>query len=376
MSSSSPPVGPTIPWDDDSRALWSDVAARRLRVKVVPPCDGATEIVLEGLCPRCHHDFVSIHPIRTVMSESQAKNAAEQLAVSEEYGLRRVTAQCHCTHKHMDAPEGRDGCGAPFALWVLWSTDTCTRSLLRRTLRWVFRRAKGGERRVELVRSAGRAAPLALEDERQLRASATTQLADVRKAAESWRTGLAGFLAILVAVFFVKGKDSFSDIDGAWWKRALAALLLAAGLLALYGAYRALRAAYGTPRDEYLGEIPPLFRLLYPTTPRDIYKYGTVSAWRHASAQTAVGDLRQAKLATVLSLVAFGAAATITWFAPGPAAPAFVAVSYHESGTAKKACGKVLKSPTGRLWLEPTSGPTTKLALRDADVVTVVASCP
>jgi hypothetical protein len=215
-----------------------------------------------------------------------------------------------------------------------------------------------------------------LEEEKELRASAATQLADVRKAAESWRNGLAGFLAILVAVFFIKGKSSFDDIDGGGWKALLAALLLVSATLALYGAYRALRAAFGTPRDDYLGEVSPLFRLLHRTTPRDIYRYGTVSAWHHASARTAVGDLRQAKVATVFSLIAFGAAAAITWYAPGPPAPAFVSATYRTGGATTTACGKAVDSPAGMLWVKPASGAVQKIPLKAAESVKVVAGCP
>jgi hypothetical protein len=368
-----------LAWSDEPDQQWSDEAARALRVRVVPPCDGATEIALEGPCPRCHHQFVSTHPVRAVMSDAAANALAAAADISRPagYGIRRVTGECSCLHEHSDAPEGRAGCGAPFALWISWSTETCTRSRLRRWLRSLLGRPKGEEREVAPLRSAGKAEPLALEEERQLHLAASTQLADVRKAAESWRTGLAGFLAILVSVFFVKGKDSFDDISGTGWKNALATLLLVSATLALYGAYRALRAAYGTPRDEYLGEISPLFRLLHPTTPRDIYKYGTVSAWHHASARTAVGDLRQAKVATIGSLISFGAAAAITWFAPGPPPPGFVSATYRPSGQpTTTTCGEAVPSPTGTLSIRPAAGSTQTLALEDVRSIKVVASCP
>jgi hypothetical protein len=312
------------------------------------------------------------------MSDEAARTlaTAADAAPQAGYGLRRVTADCSCLHTHSKAPAGRTGCGAPFAVWVAWSTDTCTGSRFRRWLRTLSGQPEGEERKVEPLRSAGEAGPLALEEEKELRASAATQLADVRKAAESWRNGLAGFLAILVAVFFIKGKSSFDDIDGGGWKALLAALLLVSATLALYGAYRALRAAFGTPRDDYLGEVSPLFRLLHRTTPRDIYRYGTVSAWHHASARTAVGDLRQAKVATVFSLIAFGAAAAITWYAPGPPAPAFVSATYRTGGATATACGKAVDSPAGMLWVKPASGAVQKIPLKAAESVKVVAGCP
>lgn len=377
--SSSPPLSRPIPWCDDPRPLWSAEVARTFKARVAPPRGDATEIVLEGRCPRCHHDFASTHPIRAVISESKKQELAEQdeATAPDGYELARVTTDCRCSNKHADAPEDRTGCGAPFAVWVSWSPAP-EPSLRDRVFSWLSQAPLpvGRERTVEPLVSAGLAEPLALEEERQLRTAAATQLADVRKAAESWKTGLAAFLAILVAVFFVKGKDSFDDIDGAWWKRALAFLLLLAGASALYGAYRALRAAYGTPRDEYLGEVSPFFRRLHPTTPRDISKYGTVSAWHHASARTAVNDLRHAKVATIFAMFAFAAAAAITWFAPGPPVPASAKVTYRVRGGRITTCGKVAESKAGRLKIEPPSGRSHTPSLRAVDSIRIVKSCP
>jgi hypothetical protein len=346
-------------------------------VRVVPPCDEATEIVLEGKCPRCLHQTVSTHPIRAIMSDSVARALAEKDGVPppEACAIRRVTAECCCLHEHPNTPAGKRGCGVPFALWVSWSTGTCTRSRLRRLLRRRLGKPAGARREVGPLVPAGEPTPLDVLEERELRTSAATQLADVRKAAESWRTGLAGFLAILVAVFFIKGKDSFGDISGTAWKAALATLLLVSAALALFGAYRALRAAYGTPRDEYLGEVTPLFRRLPSTTPRHIYDYGTVSAWHHAAAQTAVNDLRLAKGATIGSLLAFAAAASITWFAPGPPAPAFVKATYRTSGQIATICGEIRASPTSTLTIKGANGSAKEVKLPDVVSIEVVDGC-
>ncbi len=152
-------------------------------------------------------------------------------------------------------------------------------------------------------------------------------------------------------------------------------LLLVSAALALFGAYRALRAAYGTPRDEYLGEISPLFRRLPSTTPRYIYDYGTVSAWHHAAAQTAVNDLRLAKGATIGSLLAFAAAASVTWFAPGPPAPAFLKATYQTLETTATICGESIASPTGTLTIKPAEGEAQKIQLPEVISIKVVKSC-
>jgi hypothetical protein len=243
-------------------------------------------------------------------------------------------------------------------------------------LRRLLGRPKTGRRKVDALKPAAEPSPLDVQEERELGAATATQLADVRKAAESWRTGLAGFLAILVAVFFIKGKDSFDDISGTGWRTALAVLLLVSAAFALYGAYRALRAAYGTPRDEYVGEVPLLFRHLHPTTARYIYDYGTVSAWHYAAARIAVNDLRRAKVATIGSLITFAAAASITWFAPGPSAPGFAEVTYRTHGTTATICGKSIESRAGTLTVEPPRSETQKILPRQIVSVMVVKTCP
>jgi hypothetical protein len=301
-----PQTNPSLlPWSDEPDPKWNQEAANAFTARVMPDGFDATEIVLEGKCPRCRHQTVSTHPVRSVMSDQEAREraAADGCPAGARNGLRRVTAQCRCRHNHPDTPDSEDGCGAPFALWVYWARED--------------EKGRGRDAKQWPARATSL---LDLEEEIALQRSASSQLADVRRSAESWRTGLAGFLAILIAIFFIRGKDSFDDIRGGGWKALLAALLLFAAGSALYGAYRALRAAYGVPRDEYLGEVTGMFRLIpdaLRTTPRDIHDYGTVSAWQHAFARQAVADLRHAKVATVVSVIAVASAAAVTWFAPG-----------------------------------------------------------
>jgi len=295
----------SVPWSDEPDPKWNQDAANALTARVMPHGYDATEIVLEGRCPRCGHQTVSTHPVRSVMSdeEARAQAAADGCPAGPREGLRRVTAQCRCRHDHPETPDTEDGCGMPFALWVYWA-----------------REGEEGRRRAARRCAARATSLLDLEEELALQRSASSQLADVRRSAESWRTGLAGFLAILIAIFFIRGKDSFDDIGGAGWKALLAGLLLFAAGSALYGAYRALRAAYGVPRDEYLGEVSGVLRVIpdsLRSTPRDIHDYGTLSAWHHAFARQAVTDLRHAKVATVASVIAVASAAAVTWFAPG-----------------------------------------------------------
>jgi hypothetical protein len=349
-----------VPWSDEPDSGLNRAAVEALEVRVVPAARQPTEIVLEGKCPRCLHQTASTHSVRTLISDEEARRlaAGDGFSPPEGAALRRVSAQCDCRHEHPQTPAGEHGCGAPFALWAAWSREV----------------GESGDR-VVTTAAALRTSPLEVREERALEASARTQLADVRKAAESWRTGLAGFLAILVAIFFIKGKSSFDDISGTGWRVGLAVLLLLAAACALFGGYRALRAAYGTPRDEFLGEVPKLFRYLPETTPRHIHEYGTVSAWRYAFARQAVNDLRLAKVATIASLGAVACAAVVTWFAPGPPSSALVRATYRDGRTTSSICGEVVRSSGGRLVVRDSQGLQKDLRLSDVDSMHLVRSC-
>jgi hypothetical protein len=322
--------------------------------------------------------MVSTHPVRAIMGASEAKAAAlaerEPVEVPDGYGLRRVAGECCCNYEHPGTPEGQAGCGAPFALWVAWSNPEKWSWKRSETLQWLERNPPN-EQRVVDRRPAASPRPLDVEEERALQVAAATQLGDTRKAAESWRTGLAGFLAILIAIFFVKGKSSFDDISGSGWKWALGTLLGVSAGLALFGAYRAIRAAYGVPRDEYLGEVPWFFRPFPPTTPRHIYDYSTVSAWRHAMARTSVNDLRWAKLATLGSLAAFVAAAAITWAAPGRPATTYTKVTFRKAGTTATACGESVKATSDTITIKLAPSGTQTIPVSDTVSVAVVKSC-
>jgi hypothetical protein len=323
--------------------------------------------------------MVSTHPTRAIMAEHTAQTTAkrEAGALLKGYGLRRVTGECGCKYTHPGTPEGQAGCGAPFALWIWWSNPMkWSRWSWKRsgTMQWL-ERTPLNERRTVKKSAASAPQPLDVEEERALQDAAATQLKDTRKAAESWRTGLGGFLAILIALFFVKGKSSFDDISGSGWKWALGGLLVASAVLALFGAYRAIRAAYGVPRDEYVGEVPLLFRPLPATSPRHIYDYGTVSAWRHAMARTSVNDLRWAKLATLGSLATFVFAAAITWVAPGQPAAKYTKVTYRQAGTVATVCGESVKTSTGSITIRLAPNGTQDIPVSDLVSVAVVKSC-
>jgi hypothetical protein len=362
------PKPTAIPWSDDPAQAYNVEAPQVLRVRVMPSRANATEIVLEGICPRCSHPTMSTHPVRSVVTttaetldDAESMQLPSALPAQATIKRRRVTAQCDCSHEHPGRPEAATGCGAPFALWITWD-------------------ASGGsplDRHAALSPADGTSL-LELQEDKDLQHAAEGQLASVRKAAESWRNGLAALLGVLTVVFFVKGKESFDDIEGAGWRWALATTLLAAALLAINGAYRALRAAYGAPRDEYVGRASfTLARLprRLRTTPGEMDEYGTLSAWRHAFAVQAVKDLWWAKASTVGSLLMVTVAAVITWTAPGPPPPAFAQLTYAHAGQQHVVCGELKRGFDGRFVVEDGDGKSTRVDFGELSAFKIVAKC-
>ncbi|MFK4071409.1 hypothetical protein [Streptomyces sp. NPDC029674] len=70
------------------------------------------------------------------------------------------------------------------------------------------------------------------------------QLAAVRRQAEGWRNGLAGLTGLVGAVFVLKGRESVAGMPDLW-RWTTAGLLVAAFVLLLSGALKAVRAAHG-----------------------------------------------------------------------------------------------------------------------------------
>jgi hypothetical protein len=296
----------TYAWTPELDGEWRVGAAAGMRAWVSFAGEVAYEVLIEGRCPRCHHSITATVPARAVQAP-WAERAPD--FGSNALGRRFVTLACNCADSHGGAPVNSAGCGAGFSVWLGW-----------------------GERVPSTAWSVATIAPgpaatrLGVEQEHLLHERRATELDAVRKAAENWRTGLGALLALLVAVYFLKGKESIDDISSEGARRWLAALLLGAGGCAVVGAYRAVRAAYGLPSDEYTGIADSrLMRATVPVkralafgmlrTPGGPEQYATVGAWRHAFARLAVNDLRIAKIMTVLSLLLFTGAVLVNWFA-------------------------------------------------------------
>lgn len=192
-----------------------------------------------------------------------------------------------------------------------------------------------------------------------LQALAETQLADTRKAAENWRTGLASLLALITTVSLVKGRDSFDKYDESG--QTVLVLVLAATLLcAAIGAYYALLAAYGEP-----GEVRTA----------DIDTAGGMAAWNMNRAARAASDLRWARWLTFASLVGLAGGVGTTWLAHKPAVKPPASVRVEVSSKAEGVCGELLRFDEGTLKIKVDSEHSPTLQLTDVTSLAVVASC-
>lgn len=180
--------------------------------------------------------------------------------------------------------------------------------------------------------------PGALRSAERVQALIGTQLADVRKAADSWRTGLLGLLALIATVSVVKGRESFQDL--AFPGPEVIGLALAAALaLAAYGSLQAMKAAYGDPKAR---------------------KTDGILTWDYQDSEAAVGSLRNARWAIVLSLLALAVSVALTWYWPTEAA-----TRVRADFGSTKVCGTLVRADSQTVVIKEDgsekSNPTTGL---------------
>lgn len=152
---------------------------------------------------------------------------------------------------------------------------------------------------------------LEIEEEEELQKVAETQLTDTRKLAENWRNGLAALLALVATIFFVKGRESAFDI-ATGWRVTLGLILVLAFAAAVWGAWQAMKGAYGSPGAIEWNEIRA---------------EGGWSGYQSSLAESAAQHVINAKWATVVSLGALVVAVLLTWFAPKPSATTLISTT-------------------------------------------------
>lgn len=174
---------------------------------------------------------------------------------------------------------------------------------------------------------------------------AEDELADTRKAAEGWRNGLAGLIALVTTVSVVKGPETIEGLPG-WAKGAVGILLLLALVCAVIGARLAIGAAYGQGDLDVIGE--------------------SVSRWKHELATDARQNIEDARGWTYATIGFLVLAIGIVWYVPNE--PEAVVTVETEKGTT---CG--VPEVVGQ-YLVLTEGDGNRVTIRLADVTSLSAS--
>jgi hypothetical protein len=200
-----------------------------------------------------------------------------------------------------------------------------------------------------------------IDDQERFHKLASTSLADVRGAAEKWRTGLAALVTLVTGGLLIKGPESANDLTTGW---RLAITILAGGgiAVAIYGLWRALKASAGIPKRQDLDAM--------------VAENGSVLGYEVAQADKAAGELRLARGALMLALPLLGAALIVWWWAPKKpvSPPAYVEVD--QISPSKSVCG-TLKSGDNqhlRVQVAGEENPTT-IPLNNVANLRVKASC-
>ncbi|MGK5547389.1 hypothetical protein ACSNOH_22030 [Streptomyces sp. URMC 127] len=145
-----------------------------------------------------------------------------------------------------------------------------------------------------------------------------TQLPELRRQAEGWRTGLTGLTALITVLVVLKGRDNLADLPpGA---RMTATVLLGCAFLVLVtGALLAVRASHGRPGEEIVLGGQALRRW----TRHEVVRVGRA--------------LKAAAVCSVLGVVLVAAAVATAWSTAGERAADLVRVR-TPSGTV---CGEL-----------------------------------
>jgi hypothetical protein len=182
-----------------------------------------------------------------------------------------------------------------------------------------------------------------------------SQLPDVRRSAENWRNGLVALTGAIAAFSIIKGPEDVGGLDD-WAAYTVGVLLLFAFACAIFGAWKALDAAYGTPSI---------------ITRERLRSLGGIDGYNLDLAARSAAHLRRARLATIATLILLVAALGLTWYGPRTAS-----VYLHvERKELPGVCGKLLSSEQGYLDLQPPGSDAVRVTLADALKVRAVEEC-
>lgn len=180
-----------------------------------------------------------------------------------------------------------------------------------------------------------------------------TQLPELRKQAEGWRTGLTGLTALLAILVTLKGRDDLAQLPSAA-RHTATALIGAAFLLLVIGSVLAVRAAHGRPGS------------------RVLLAGQALRAWTETETVRVTRSLRYASVCCV-SGVALVAAAVVTAWATTESSPDHLV---RVTTTTGARCGEFLGAGRDGVTLkEDGGGARITLAARTVISVTPVSGC-
>ncbi|MFF5252048.1 hypothetical protein ACFY4K_08300 [Streptomyces leeuwenhoekii] len=179
-----------------------------------------------------------------------------------------------------------------------------------------------------------------------------SQLSEVRKQAEGWRTGLTGLTALLAVLVTLKGRDDLSRLPPTA-RHTATALLGTAFVLLVVGSVLAVRAAHGRPGSRVLLAGQALRR------------------WTERETIRVARALRLASVCCVSGLTLVAAAVVIAWTATD--APPGHLVRVVTTGGER--CGELLGAGPEGVVLRGGDGGRTVLPLPTVASVVPVGGC-
>jgi ribosomal protein S27AE len=287
------------------------IAATTFRAEL----DTAGEIIrLQGICPKCGHDMTFEHQTKIALGIAAEAEVEDLAALSV---TAEIPMSCKCGQPHPKAPEDQPSCGR---CWQVQGSWTGTAGL---------------------VALAGSAHLADCEEAMDLQELQRTELERVRKAAENWRTGLAGILALVTTVSIVKGKDTITGLASPHRIVLGIVLVITLGLAAI-AALLALRAAYGSLEQTKLDR--------------------SLVALRAAEVRTALTYLKWTRGLTVAALVLLASSVGLLWYGKSapkkPPALVQVVTTVTSGGVTEEGafCGELVRFASNSLTIKTDTG--------------------
>lgn len=179
-----------------------------------------------------------------------------------------------------------------------------------------------------------------------------TQLDRARQAADKWRTGLVGALALITAVSVIKGRETIEDLTPGY-RLAVALSLLSALIIAVVGAHLGMRASFGSPNLQPLTGDP-----------------SELLDWEQSVSSQTVRDIHSAAACTYFVLAFLALGVGLTWFGP-VSPPAYVSVTSNDGSSI---CGS-LDSGNAKVIAVRSDGEEIKIPTREVKNLTIKKTC-